>query len=78
MIALLAQLEGRREALVARSGRERRAIAEGAARVRAGVTDPMLVGLGVFAAIAGRSPRLRGWFVRAWLVGSILRRLLAR
>jgi hypothetical protein len=28
------------------------------------------------AVLAGASPRLRGWLVRAWVVGALVRRLL--
>jgi len=78
MKAVLGELERRREALVERSERERRAIATGVTRLGASVADPALVAFGAAAVLAAGSPRLRRWFVRAWIVGAFLRRLLAR
>ena len=78
MSALLESLARRREALVARSGRQRADIAAAGARLERAVAEPLTIGLAAAVALAGASPRLRAWLVRAWVAGVFLRRLLAR
>lgn len=71
-------LRARRAALVARSQRQRRQVAEALSGVERAVAEPAILGLGAAVALLGSSPRLRGWFVRAWVAGAFLRRLLGR
>lgn len=78
MSPVLAALARRREALVARSGEQRRALAATAAGLRRAVAEPLVLGLGAVVALASASPRLRAWLVRAWVLGAFVRRLLAR
>jgi len=75
---VLDTLRARRETLVARSARERRRIVDTVAGMQRAATEPIVLGLGVGLALLGSSPRLRGWFVRAWVAGAFLRRLLGR
>ena len=75
---VLDTLRERRETLVARSARERRRIGETLAGAERAAAEPVMLGLGVGLALLGSSPRLRGWFVRAWVAGAFLRRLLGR
>lgn len=78
MMALRESLVRRRQALVARSARQRGEIAAATAGIGRAVAEPVVLGLGVAVALLGSSPRVRTWFVRAWVAGSLLRRLLAR
>ena len=78
MSPVLASLARRREALVARSGEQRRELAGTAAGLRRAVAEPLVLGLGAAVALASASPRLRAWLVRAWVLGTFVRRLLAR
>jgi hypothetical protein len=78
MRTVLASLARRREALVARSGEQRRELAGTAAGLRRAVAEPLVLGLGAVVALASASPRLRTWLVRAWVLGAFVRRLLAR
>jgi hypothetical protein len=78
MRTVLASLARRREALVARSGEQRRELAGTAAGLRRAVAEPLVLGLGAVVALASASPRLRAWLVRAWVLGAFVRRLLAR
>jgi len=78
MNALLESLARQREALVARSGRQRAELTAAAARLERAVAEPLTIGLAAAVALAGASPRLRAWVVRAWVAGAFLRRLLAR
>lgn len=78
MKALLEQLAARREALVEQSGARRREVAQALSGARRGIEEPLALGLAAAVALAGASPRLRAWFVRAWVIGSLVRRLLAR
>jgi len=76
MRAQLAALARRREALVARAARERAALAADAAGARQALAEPLVIALAATVALAGASPRLRAWFVRAWVIGALARRLL--
>jgi hypothetical protein len=76
MRALLESLVGRREALVARSARQRSELASAAAGVARAAAEPLVLGLGAGLALAGSSPKLRAWLVRAWVAAAFLRRLL--
>ena len=78
MTDLLESLAGRREGLVARSARQREALAAAAGEVRRAAAEPLVLGLGVAVTLFSGSPRLRWWFVRAWVAGAFLRRLLGR
>ena len=75
---VLESLRERRDALVARSGRERRRVTGTLADMERAAAEPLVLGMGVGLALLGSSPRLRGWFVRAWVAGAFLRRLLGR
>lgn len=75
---LLDALAVRRAELVARSARQRGEIAGAVAGIERAAAEPLVLGLGVAVALLGSSPRVRTWFVRAWVAGSLLRRLLAR
>jgi hypothetical protein len=76
MSALLTSLAERRERLVARSAAQRAQLAASAGGARQAVAEPLVLGLGVAVALAGGSPRLRAWLVRAWVIGAFVRRLL--
>jgi len=78
MREVLHGLRERRAALVARSARERRGMTEALGGIERSIAEPVVLGLGVAVALLGSSPRLRGWFVRAWVAGAFLRRLLGR
>lgn len=78
MRTVLASLARRREALVARSGEQRRELAGTATGLRRAVAEPLVLGLGAVVALASASPGLRTWLVRAWMLGTFVRRLLAR
>jgi len=73
-----AQLARRRAALAARCGDQRAELVAAASRLRAEAAEPLAAGLAAAVALAGASPRLRTWLVRAWVAGALLRRLLAR
>jgi hypothetical protein len=73
---LLASLAERRAALVARSTRQRGEISAGLAGMQRAAAEPLVLGLGVAVALLGSSSLLRIWFVRAWVAGAFLRRLL--
>ncbi len=76
MNAQLARLARRRGALVARCAAERAALGAAARGMRRAVVEPLVLGLGVAAALAGGAPRLRAWLVRGWVAYSLVRRLL--
>lgn len=76
MRATLASLARRRESLVERSAAQRRELQDALTGVRRAAAEPILLALGAAVALAGASPRLRGWFVRAWVIGTFVRRLL--
>jgi hypothetical protein len=78
MMGVLHALRDRRAALVARSARARRGVAAALGGIERSLAEPVVLGLGVAVALLGSSPRLRGWFVRAWVAGAFLRRLLGR
>jgi hypothetical protein len=76
MRAVLATLERRRAALVERSAAQRGEVVAAVAGMRRAVAEPLNLALGAAVALAGASPRLRPWFVRAWVIGALVRRLL--
>jgi hypothetical protein len=76
MRAVLATLARRRTALVERSVQQRAEIVAAAGGARRAVAEPLVLALGAMAVLAGASPRLRAWLVRAWVVGALVRRLL--
>jgi hypothetical protein len=76
MRAVLATLARRRAALVGRSALQRAEIVAAGAGVRRAAAEPLVLALGATVALAGASPRLRLWFVRAWVIGALVRRLL--
>jgi hypothetical protein len=76
MRAVLATLARRRAALVERSAQQRAEIVAAAGGARRAVAEPLVLALGAMAVLAGASPRLRAWLVRAWVVGALVRRLL--
>ena len=76
MRALLAALARRRAALVERSAMQRVEIVTTVAGVRRAAAEPLSLALGAAVALAGASPRLRPWVVRAWVIGALVRRLL--
>ncbi len=78
MKALRESLVRRRRALVARSARQREALAAEAGKVRRAASEPLVLALGVAVVLLGRSEGLRAWFVRAWVAGAFLRRMLGR
>lgn len=78
MSGTLERLARRREALVERSAAARRALADAASRLRSDAARPLALGLGAALTLAGASPRLRAWLVRAWVAGALVRRLLLR
>ena len=69
-------LARRRAALVEHSAAQRAQLAAAAAGVQRSVTQPLLLGLGVAATLLSRSPKLRGWLVKAWATYAFVRRLL--
>jgi hypothetical protein len=76
MRAVLATLARRRAALVERSALQRAEIVTAVGGARRAVAEPLVLALGAMAVLAGASPRLRAWLVRAWVVGALVRRLL--
>jgi hypothetical protein len=76
MRAVLATLARRRAALVERSALQRAEIVTAAGGARRALAEPLVLALGAMAVLAGASPRLRAWLVRAWVVGALVRRLL--
>jgi hypothetical protein len=76
MRAVLATLARRRAALVERSATQRADIVTAVAGARRAAAEPLVLALGAAVALAGASPRLRLWFVRAWVIGALVRRLL--
>ena len=76
MRAVLAGLARRRAALIERSATQRAEIVATVAGVRRAAAEPLVLALGAALALAGASPRLRLWFVRAWVIGALVRRLL--
>jgi len=76
MRAVLASLARRRAALIERSATQRAEIVATVAGVRRAAAEPLVLALGAALALAGASPRLRAWLVRAWVVGALVRRLL--
>jgi hypothetical protein len=76
MRAVLATLARRRAALVERSALQRAEIVTAAGGARRAVAEPLVLALGAMTVLAGASPRLRAWLVRAWVVGALVRRLL--
>jgi hypothetical protein len=76
MRAVLATLARRRAGLVERSAAQRADIVAAVAGARRAVAEPLVLALGAALALAGASPRLRGWLVRAWVIGALVRRLL--
>jgi len=76
MRAVLAGLARRRAALIERSATQRAEIVATVAGVRRAAAEPLVLALGAALALAGASPRLRAWLVRAWVVGALVRRLL--
>jgi hypothetical protein len=78
VIGLLESLAQRRAALVERSARQRGEIASTLAGARRAVEQPLVLGLGAAVTLLSASPRMRTWFVRAWIAGAFLRRLLGR
>lgn len=76
MRAVLATLARRRAALVERSAAQRAEIVTAVAGARRALAEPLGIALGVAVALAGASPRLRPWVVRAWVIGALVRRLL--
>jgi hypothetical protein len=78
MRGALATLAARRALLEARCGAQRAELAAAAARLQRDLAEPLAAGVAAAVALAGASPRLRTWLVRAWVAGALLRRLLAR
>jgi len=78
MKALLDSLARRREMLVGRSARQRGEIRDTLAGARRALEEPLVLGLGAAVTLLSASPRMRTWFVRAWIAGAFLRRLLGR
>jgi hypothetical protein len=76
MRALLAALTQRRAALVERSELQRAELVAGVGGVRRAAAAPLEIGLAAALALAGASPRLRAWLVRAWVIGALVKRLL--
>jgi len=76
MRAVLATLARRRAALVERSALQRAEIVTAVGGARRAVAEPLVLALGAMAVLAGASPRLRAWLVRAWVIGALVRRLL--
>ena len=76
MRAVLATLARRRAALVERSALQRAEIVTAAGGARRAVAEPLVLALGAMTVLAGASPRLRAWLVRAWVIGALVRRLL--
>jgi hypothetical protein len=76
MRAVLASLARRRAALIERSAMQRAEIVAAVGGVRRSAAEPLVLALGTTLALAGAAPRLRLWFVRAWVIGALVRRLL--
>jgi len=76
MRTVLVTLARRRAALVERSALQRAEIVTAVGGARRAVAEPLVLALGAMAVLAGASPRLRAWLVRAWVVGALVRRLL--
>jgi hypothetical protein len=76
MRAMLTTLARRRAALVERSTAQRAALGTAVAGVQRAATEPLALGLGAALALAGSTPRLRAWLVRAWVAYALVRRLL--
>ena len=76
MRTVLATLARRRAGLVERSAAQRADIVTAVAGARRAAAEPLVLALGAMVALAGASPRLRAWLVRAWVVGALVRRLL--
>jgi hypothetical protein len=76
MKAVLATLARRRAALVERSAAQRAEIVNAVGGARRAAAEPLVLALGAMVALAGASPRLRAWMVRAWVLGALVRRLL--
>ena len=76
MRTVLVTLARRRAALVERSALQRAEIVTAAGGARRAVAEPLVLALGAMTVLAGASPRLRAWLVRAWVVGALVRRLL--
>lgn len=68
-------LARRREALVARSGKQRAEIACAVQSARHAAAGPLLLGAGGLVALVSSSPQLRGWLVRAWAFYALVRRI---
>jgi hypothetical protein len=73
---MLATLARRRAGLVERSAAQRADIVAAVAGARRAVAEPLVLALGAALALAGASPRLRAWLVRAWVIVALVRRLL--
>jgi hypothetical protein len=78
VIDLLESLGRRRAALIERSARQRGEIRSALAGARRALEEPLVLGLGAAVTLLSASPRMRTWFVRAWIAGAFLRRLLGR
>jgi len=78
MRQMLGELRERRARLVERSTAQRNAMAHAAGGMQAAVDQPVKIGLSALLVLAGASARWRGGFVRAWVLGSLLRRLIWR
>ena len=76
MRAVLATLARRRAGLVERSAAQRADIVATVAGARRAVAEPLVLALGAALALAGSSPRLRAWLVRAWVAYAFVRRLM--
>jgi hypothetical protein len=76
MRAVLATLARRRAGLVERSAAQRADIVAAVAGARRAVAEPLVLALGAALALAGSSPRLRAWLVRAWVAYAFVRRLM--
>ncbi len=76
MRAVLATLARRRAVLVERSAQQRAELVAGLSGVRRAAAAPLELGLAAALALAGASPRLRAWLVRAWVIGALVKRLL--
>ena len=68
-------LERRREALVARSGKQRADIASAVQSAQDAATGPLLLGAGGLVALVSSSPKLRRWLGRAWAFHALVRRI---
>jgi hypothetical protein len=68
-------LERRREALVARSAKQRADIASAVASAQDAATGPLLLGAGGVVALVSSNPKVRRWLVRAWAFYALVRRI---